>query len=142
MNMIGTTNKMFALDHSGTYASGPFPSASGGSCSTTCAPAPNQCPVNGPWTACALVCCKYLADQDWGDKSYAFSACDPGTGTGGGSGAGGGVTVCTSGANNTGDVASTKRAATNSSSPYSNWAYHMTNAGVITALNGAPPPTF
>ncbi len=146
-NMIGTTNKMFALDHNNVYVGGVFPNTPGALPASSCAP---QCapggaadcvsagkPGLGPFTnACYLVCCKYLADQDWGDKSYAFSACDN-NGGGGGAGAGGGVTTCAAG-----QVASSKRAAS-AIGPYNTWGYTMVAAGAISALNvSTPPPTF
>ena len=143
MNMIGTTNKMFALDHNGFYTSGVFPSGPGASCASAygnCTAPSAACPtVNVAATQtnpCMLVCCKYLADQDWGDKSYAFSACDASGGLGGGSGAGGGATSC-----GVGQVASAMRGSS-ASSPYNAWGYTMNSAGVITANGSAPPPTF
>jgi prepilin-type N-terminal cleavage/methylation domain-containing protein len=147
MNMIGTTNKMFALDHNNLYVSGVFPATAGGGgvCTPACSPGgASDCqsigkPGNGPYgnNACLLVCCKYLADQDWGDKPYAFSACDATTGSGSGAGAGGGATSCSAG-----QVAAAKRASS-ASSPYNTWGYSMTSAGVISAINAStPPPTF
>jgi prepilin-type N-terminal cleavage/methylation domain-containing protein len=137
MNMVGTTNKMFALDHNGYYVYGAFPTGAGVSCASTygappCAgaaacPTTNVVSANG--TACVLVCCKYLADQSWGDKPYTVNACDPTGGSGGGS--------CAAGM-----VAATKRQAS-AYAPYNTWGYTMSNAGVITALNAStPPPTY
>jgi prepilin-type N-terminal cleavage/methylation domain-containing protein len=131
MNMIGTTNKMFALDHNGYYTYGVFPSGAGASCSSQCAGAA-ACPVvavAAPQNAgCMLVCCKYLADQNWGDKPYTYSSCDPGTGSGG--------TLCANGM-----VSSTKRLVT-AYAPYNVWGYTMSSAGVIALSGAAPPPTY
>ncbi|MFI5347297.1 MAG: type IV pilin protein [Elusimicrobiota bacterium] len=128
MNMIGTTNKMFALDHNGYYVNGAFPASP---CAGLCAGAA-ACPTTNVTTAqtnaCILVCCKYLADQDWSTKPYNFSACDPGSGSGG--------TLCASTM-----VASTKRLAS-AYSPYNGWGYTMTSAGVIALSGAAPPPTY
>lgn len=135
MNMIGTTNKMFALDHGGFYVDGPFPSGVNQSCASVypnCTGAAT-CPAGalaGPQaTACILVCCKYLADQSWGDKPYSFSACDA-TGGGGGNG-------CAAG-----KVAATVRLPS-AYPPYSTWGYTMSASGIITANNAStPPPTY
>lgn len=128
LNMIGTTNKMFALDHNGYYVNGAFPA---GSCSGTCGGA-GACPTgtvsSAQGNACILVCCKYLADQDWSTKPYNFSACDAGSGAGG--------TLCAAGM-----VSSAKRVAT-AYAPYNGWGYTMTSAGVIAASGSAPPPTY
>jgi prepilin-type N-terminal cleavage/methylation domain-containing protein len=128
-NMIGTTNKMFALDHGGSYVYGPFPTTAGTSCGAApVAPAP--C-ANSPYsTACDLVFCKYLADQDWGDKPYTFNACD-----GGGNGGG----LCS-----TSGLTAVAARLTTANTPYKNWSYQVEQTGAIIATpgSGAPPPTF
>ena len=131
MNMIGTTNKMFALDHNGYYTYGAFPSGAGASCSSQCggaAACPTVAVVAAQSAACMLVCCKYLADQNWGDKPYTYSACDATGGSGG--------TLCGAGL-----VSSSKRLAT-AYAPYNAWGYTMSVAGVISASGSAPPPTY
>jgi prepilin-type N-terminal cleavage/methylation domain-containing protein len=150
VNMIGTTNKMFALDHNNNYAYGTFPATPGGVAASSCA---TQCLVGGaadcisvnkpagpPFAnPCLLVCCKYLADQDWGDKSYAFGACDAVGGAGSGAGAGGGTITCA-----THVVAGAKRA-TSAPATYASWGYSMADTGLISVSpvgGGAPPPTF
>lgn len=137
-NMIGTTNKMFALDHNGYYANGPFPVTAGGTCQATCAGA-GTCPVAplaatpAATSACMLVCCKYLADQDWGDKPYSYFACDS---TGGG---GGGLCAV----NLTASASRGGTAAPAASAPYNTpWTYTVGVSGVITAGGTAPPPTY
>lgn len=137
MNMIGTTNKMFALDHNGFYVFGQFPGGTGVSCASTygappCAGAA-ACPtvnvVAAQGSACMLVCCKYLADQAWGDKPYTFNACDAASGSGGGG--------CAAA-----KVAATTRLPS-AYAPYNTWGYSMTAAGVISAANAStPPPTY
>lgn len=118
INMIGTTNKMFALDHSGSYAVGQFTAACGsGSCAS-------------PWTACDLVYCKYLADQDWATRPYDYYACN-----GAVSGACGGM-----GGGN--QVSGAKRKAV-AASPYNSWGYTMNTSGVITGYGTqVPAPTY
>lgn len=136
MNMIGTTNKMFALDHNGFYVSGAFPSGVNQSCATLYNAPPCTGAATCPATvagvqanACILVCCKYLADQSWGDKPYGFNACDA---TGGGGGGG-----CAAG-----KVAATTRLGT-AYPPYNTWGYTMSAAGTISANNAStPPPTY
>lgn len=125
VNMIGTTNKMFALDHSGAYAYGAFTAACGA----------GACPTAAPYSnACALVWCKYLADQDWASRPYEYGACN-----GAVSGA------CNTGTGSIGagnQVAAARRRAT-ASSPYSTWGFGMVKTGVITAYGTTPPtPTY
>ena len=127
VNMIGTTNKMFALDHNGFYVAGGFPSGAGASCGAGVCPATVVATVTGPTAGCNLVWCKYLADQDWGDKPYTYDSCDT---------AGGGGGHCGSPS----AVAGTQRAG--GSAPYSGWGYYMSKAGQITALGNAPTPTY
>lgn len=127
-NMIATTNKMFALDHTGAYVSGAFPTAANTACGTSVACNAAACTSSPATNACCLVACKYLADQDWGDRPYTFNACDA-TGGGGGGGCAGGLT------------AAAARAAT-ANTPYNGWTYTVTSAGLITAGGGAPAPTY
>lgn len=122
VNMIGTTNKMFALDHAGFYAYGAFPAGTGAVCGA------GVCPTAGPYSSpCDLVYCKYLADQDWGDKPYAYNACNGATGGG----------ACAAGLS-----AVAKRQG--GSGVYVNWGYTVALTGAITTLpgSGSPPPTF
>lgn len=120
VNMIGTTNKMYALDHSNSYVTGTFPTTA----NTGCGPAPTPC--NGtPTNACTLVWCKYLADQNFGSKPYNFYACNPA----------GGACFASGGSNVT---AGAKR----KSGTYVAWSYAMDGSGVITNYGGAPAPTY
>lgn len=118
VNMVGTTNKMFALDHANTYVD------QGG----TALPAgcgSGACPTAGPYNnACHLVWCKYLADQNFASKSYDVYACSPGSACGG-KGAG---------------FLSVAVRKTGASSPYDTWWFSMNTSGVITA-NGTNPIT-
>ena len=118
VNMIGTTNKMFALDHSGAYATGAFPSSGGCTVGTAC-------PATGPFNACALVHCKYLANQDFGTKPYTYYACD-------------GTTAACNGISGGNMVSTAQR----KSGTYAAWGYGMNTMGVITANGGAPTPTY
>jgi prepilin-type N-terminal cleavage/methylation domain-containing protein len=74
-NMIGTTNKMFALDHNGSYVNGQLTNGCAIACDMGQLPNP-----------CLLIACRYLADQDWTNKAYAFRACNPGIGMAGAEG--------------------------------------------------------
>ncbi len=124
VNMIATTNKMFALDHSNTYTIGTFPTVANTGCGA------GVCPAAGPYAACALVYCKYLADQNFGSKPYTFYACN-----------GNALALCgTSGApaGNYGAGARNKSL----SAPYSGWGYAQNTSGVITAYGSAPAPTY
>lgn len=122
VNMVGTINKMFALDHANQYATGQFPA--GGSCGA------RACPAAPPYTACDLVFCKYLADQDFGVKAYNIFACDENVvGACAGFGAGG-------------FTAGVRRKA-GAAAPYSTWGFTITAPGVITAYGTTPPtPTY
>ncbi|MEK7388958.1 MAG: type II secretion system protein [Elusimicrobiota bacterium] len=114
VNMLGTTNRMFALDHNSTFAVGQFPNSSCGA---------GVCPQTPPYGACALVYCRYLADMDFSVKSYDGWVCG-----GGACGLGGGVSAV--------------RRKAGSVSPYSGWGYTMSMAGRVTAYGGAPPPAY
>ncbi len=119
VNMIGTTNKMFALDHSNNYIVGTFPAVANTGCGAgACAPTTYT-------NACNLVWCKYLSDQNFGSKPYTFYACDPALGPCGASG----------GSNAT---AGAKR----KSGTYVAWGYSQNGSGVITNHGTAPAPTY
>jgi prepilin-type N-terminal cleavage/methylation domain-containing protein len=118
VNMIGTTNKMFALDHSNAYVTGTFPTAANTGCGVV------ACPTSGPYTnPCMLVWCKYLADQNYGSKPYTLYACDP-------------AGACTTGG--AGKTAGAQR----KTGAYSVWGYAQDSQGVITNYGGAPAPTY
>lgn len=120
INMIGTTNKMFALDHQGVYVAGQFTSACGaGACPAVAPPGP----YNG---ACALVYCKYLQDQDWATRPYDYYACN-GAAAGACGGLGGGN-----------QVSGAKRKAA-ASSPYNSWGYTMNTSGAVTGYGTTVP---
>lgn len=120
VNMIGTTNKMFALDHSNAYVTGTFPTGANTGCGA------GTCPTASPYSnACNLVWCKYLSDQNFGSKPYYFYACDPSLGPCGASG----------GSNAT---AGAKR----KSGTYVGWGYSQSGSGVITNHGTAPAPTY
>ena len=126
VNMIGTTNRMYALDHSATYVTGSFTT----SCTGGCPVAPAACTTAA--SPCQLVCCNYLADQDWGTKSYNYFACGA-SATCGGLGSGSVVSAAT---RKTGASPGTGYA------PYNTWGYSMNTSGVITAANAAPTPVY
>ena len=120
ITMVGTTNRMFHMDHGATttsYATGRFTNAV---CGTA------TCPAAGTFTACHLVACKYLASQDWDAKDYNIFACD-GAGT-----CGTGSTGCGSTA-----VACARR---KSGSAYSAWGYYVDDKGIISTIGSAPSP--
>lgn len=119
-NMIGTTNKMFALDHSNNYIVGTFPTTANTGCGAgACAPTTYT-------SACNLVWCKYLADQNFGSKPYTFYACSPSGGACGSSGGSGGTA-----------------GARRKSGTYSAWGYMQDSQGVITGYGASvPAPTY
>ena len=121
VNMVGTTNKMFALDHNNSYIVGTFPTTADTGCGA------GACPASGPGggTGCELVWCKYLSDQNYGSKPYTIYACNP---TGGPCGTSGGSNA----------TAGARR----KSGTYSGWGYAQNGQGVITNYGGAPIPTY
>src|SRR4051794_24336707 len=60
INMVATTNRMYALDHGGSYVSGTLTNA----CNND-----TNCPDNTS-PQCSLIACKYLAPTDWSSKPY------------------------------------------------------------------------
>lgn len=123
VQMIATTNRMFYLDRN-AFNSGAFPAA--GSC------AAGACPAVGPYnSACNLVYCGYLANQDFGSKSYQYYVCD---------GAGGGGVCCGGTA-----VACAQRKSGPSpgtgSAFYQLWGYTINQTGATQPLGGAPQPS-
>ena len=116
VNMVATTNRMYALDHNGAYVSGPL----GTSACVTAAPA-----CAGTGAPCDLVACKYLAATDFDNKPYVINQ--------GAFSCGLNMAACasrrTSGSNST------------ATSPYSGWGYTVSIGGVITPTGGAPTPT-
>lgn len=63
--MVGTTNRMYALDHNNALLSGEL---AGSSCNTACCPDAAGCMT--AVGACNLVQCRYLAAQDWDKNPY------------------------------------------------------------------------
>ena len=130
VNMIGTTNRMFALDHSGFYVSGQF--------SATCDS--GTCPTSVTatrTTACELVWCNYLADQNWGARPYNFYACDGKTA--------GTCAGLNSGLNVAGAIRKSGASPGTSNTPYTTWGYTMNTTGTILANAAAtttPPPIY
>lgn len=114
-NMIGTTNKMYALDHDNTYVSGFF--STDVSAPGNCGLAVPTCPTGGAaqLDACVLVTCKYLTDGAWFEKPYKYSA------------------------NNTAGLLSSSD---RRSGAYTAWGYTMSLNGVILPVGGAPAPTY
>lgn len=122
VNMVGTTNRMFALDHAGDYVTAQLTAAG---CGT------GACPAAGPYTnGCALVWCKYLADMNFAAKPYDVYACD-------------GETSSNCATLATGLYAAGVRRKATAIAPYNTWGYTMSVSGVITAYGtGVPAPTY
>lgn len=120
MNKIGMANRMFAADHSniyiGTGGNGvTFPTTANTGCG------PGACSNTTYTSACNLVWCKYLTDEDFGSKPYTMWACDPGAGACSATGWGSGI------------AAAERRGGT-----YNGWGYLQSRSGVITNHGGAP----
>ncbi len=129
VNMVGTTNRMFGLDHS----VGGAVDMARGQLTTACGAA--ACPANPavPANPCDLVACRYLSAQDYNTKPYSVFADD-----GGGNCAGLGAWSpgLAAGAH---FVACGQRVG--GSGPYSSWGYGIDNLGVMHTAGGAPQPT-
>lgn len=108
VNMVATTNRMYALDHNGAYVSGLLTSSCG---SASCA---------GNGNACDLVNCKYLAASDYDQKPYVVSE-GPGS-------CGSGIVACAR--------RRTSGPAGASSYPYTQWGYNVDANGAITCTMG------
>jgi len=128
LTMIATTNRMFALDHDGAYVTGSFPSS--GACGA------GACPSAGPYSnACALVWCKYLADQEWGSRPYEYAAAGNATGT---------AACSLSGTGGTNIVGCARRKSGaspgTSNATYNVWWYGIDRNGSVTKHASAPAP--
>ena len=124
VQMIGKSNKMFALDHRDVYAAGVFPTTANTPCDATksCA---TDCP--GPtYGACCLVWCRYLSNQDFGSKQYLLASCDGNT-----------AGACVG--PNKELAAATHKAG---SAPYSGWKYSMETSGLLLTYGSAPAPAY
>lgn len=123
VNMIGTTNRMFALDHNGFYTTGQFTAA----CGTTACPTSVTATQTNP---CVLVWCRYLTDQDWANRPWDFFACN-GSAAGSCSGIG------------SGNLTAVGRRKTTAASPYSTWQLMLATNGTITSAGtDVPTPTY
>ena len=115
---IAAANRMFALDHNGTYLKG---SLSDATCPTG---ASGNC--SNETNACGLMWCGYMARQDLAPKPYTFCAGAASTDCG---------TTC-----DAAKVACSKRK-TGAPEPYINWGYTVTNQGVSAALDSGNQPS-
>lgn len=121
VQMLASTNRMYALNNGG-YTTGQL---------NGCA-ASGACGSGNP-TVCNLLFCNFLASQDFTKKKYNFFAADGGTSA---------TDPCGLGAPADFYVACAMRQP-DASAPYSSWGYTVTKGGVITgwpAANGPPPP--
>lgn len=129
-NMVGTTNRMYALDHNGTYTSGTI--------TTACTAGSVTCPsAGGIQDPCNLVSCKYLAAQDFDNKAYSIASAGASGATGPGScglgiGAGSNYTSCAK--RRSGSSPGTTNAT------YQAWGYTVDVNGSMASYGGAPTP--
>lgn len=129
--MVATTNRMFYLDHSSTYASGQL-TTTGTGCN-----AGDTCPTAGPYGACALVACRYLSGQDWDRKPYMVYALDGASASTTCGQPSGNYVACVMRKNSTncpGCLGSPT-----SLSPYSTWGYAIDANGLITEVGTDTP---
>jgi prepilin-type N-terminal cleavage/methylation domain-containing protein len=134
LKMIATSNRMYAMDNSGTYTSGTF--------DDTCNNTGLTCPVAaGTADRCNLVACKYLGAQEWGAAGCAGSQCPSYSFA-----AVANAAACphaSIGGSANGMVACAWR--NGGSSPYSGWGYSIDVTGVVTCTpspcgNSGNPP--
>lgn len=115
--MIGTTNRMYALDHSNVYT--------GGTLTNTC----NSGSCTGGSSVCQLVACKYLAAQDWDAKPWRFATDSP-TGN----------TVCTAAPYTlTGTFVACGIRRPAAMAPYNGWGYGVDTSGTMTKKASTEP---
>lgn len=120
VQMIATTNRMYALDNNNVFTSGQL--------TDSCLSAPCTAPGNDP---CNLIACNYLAKQTFSNKSYDLFAVD-----------GSLLAGCTlTGAGGTNYAACGKRKS-GAASPYADWGYTVDKNGLVQAwpVSGGPPP--
>jgi hypothetical protein len=130
INMVATTNRMYALDHGNAYAAGTI--------TNTCNTA--ACVGSGnPAAACDLVACKYLAATDFDGKGWVVAASDGSSASACLGTAAGAVAYAGCGRRRLGSDTPAVGAAR--SAPYTTWAYTVTIAGVMTPVGtGTLPP--
>ncbi len=110
-HMLATAHRIYLLDTPGSPLTGTIDE----NCGTACASAQN---------ACRLQACGYIAQQNWKNSSYTYSA-------------GGTMATLAVVARKTGKNPGTDRA------PYSKWGYQFDSSGGCLKLNEAPDcPSF
>ena len=130
LKMVGTSNRMYALDNNGTFTQGTITT----SCGTVAACSGS----GGANSSCNLISCKYLAMQGWNLKPYSVIASNGGAAAG---------TTCggLSGLSSSQWVACVQRVTGASPgtgiAPYSAWGYALDVNGYIQAMGTAPAPT-
>jgi prepilin-type N-terminal cleavage/methylation domain-containing protein len=139
LNMVATTNRMYALDHNGSYVNGTLDnSCNSGACAGDAS------------SPCELVRCKYLASQDFNSKAWIVAADKPNaaaTCTGATYGnppcTGGACVACTvrKVASNCAALGGSPSACTTGTSayaPYTGWGYAVGLNGQIISAGSAP----
>lgn len=142
MSMAGTTNRMYALNHGGVYASGTLMNDANSASCTTPAPAPSA-------PARELVGCKYLAARDWDAEFYQVAAAAPPAPPATANSClninGAQLVACARRCSNTYNCTVSPGNPTphpkTSYAPYNGWGYTVDVYGVITPIGGAPTPT-
>ena len=135
MNMIGTTNRMFALDHPSALNSGWV----SGQLTTSCGTTYGACGTTAG-SPCELVACKYLAAQDFDSMAYQVSADIPSA-----------QVACNAGQYTTDAMACPGAACSacvarkispavggTNIPPYTTWAYGISTSGQMSSSAGAP----
>lgn len=132
LKMVGTVNRMYAMDNNNSYAVGTLTS----SCNAMTA-----CPLTQTSDVCNLLSCKYLAQQDWENRPYMVAAGN------------GNISAATCGGVSFGasrnyvacvkrkDYPTYVRGIGTDASPYSTWGFGLDiNGKVETAGTDAPDP--
>jgi prepilin-type N-terminal cleavage/methylation domain-containing protein len=140
LNMVATTNRMYALDHNGSYVNGTL--------DNTCNSGACAGDASSP---CELVRCKYLASQDFNSKAWIVAADKP-SAPATCNGATYGNPPCTNGcvactvrkvASNCAALGGTPSACgsgTSGFAPYTGWGYAVGLNGTIISAGNAPTP--
>lgn len=133
MNMVGTTNRMYAMNHNGVYARGTLTNNDNLAFSVCTTPTP------AAPTQAELIGCKYLAGQDWDNDLYQVAAAASASSCLGMSGTN--IVACTRRCSDTYACTASPLNRRTTTSPYNNWGYTMDVNGVITPVGNAPMPT-
>ena len=116
LKMVGAAARMYAIDHSGNYATG-------AQITTTCNSATCTAGKGGSYPACDLVACKYLPFNDYSNMAWQVATAGNGTSPG---------SCPLTGAGSATNLVACAVRGSAASAPYNSWGYTMDVNGVVT----------